>query len=70
MLHSRKFVKKTRRGGIVTSVREHYLREDIACGSAACQPCGLLARTLAAEAASVGAYIDGVIVLLCVCVCE
>lgn len=39
MLTSKSFVKKTRRGGIIKVVREHYLRDDIWCGSAACDKC-------------------------------
>ena len=33
------FIKKTRRGNIVKVVREHYLRDDIWCGSPLCQLC-------------------------------
>lgn len=39
MLTSRSFVKKTRKGGVMKVVREHYLRDDIWCGSAACTKC-------------------------------
>ncbi|XP_041467167.1 exosome complex exonuclease RRP44-like [Lytechinus variegatus] len=39
MLTSRSFVKKTRKGGVMKVVREHYLRDDIWCGSAACSKC-------------------------------
>ncbi|XP_027569334.1 exosome complex exonuclease RRP44 [Pipra filicauda] len=39
MLTSRTFVKRTRAGAVVKVVREHYLREDIACGAAACRLC-------------------------------
>ncbi|XP_028655451.2 exosome complex exonuclease RRP44 [Erpetoichthys calabaricus] len=39
MLKSKTFVKKTRSGGIMKIVREHYLRDDIYCGSAACSVC-------------------------------
>ena len=31
------FIKKTRRGNIIKVVREHYLRDDIWCGSPLCQ---------------------------------
>eukprot|EP00003_Mantamonas_plastica_P018920 TRINITY_DN3089_c0_g2_i1.p3 TRINITY_DN3089_c0_g2~~TRINITY_DN3089_c0_g2_i1.p3 ORF type:complete len:102 (+),score=29.02 TRINITY_DN3089_c0_g2_i1:155-460(+) len=41
MLASRSFVKKTRRGGIVRVVREHYMRDDIWCGSMICDVCGI-----------------------------
>ncbi|CAB1443589.1 unnamed protein product [Pleuronectes platessa] len=39
MLKSKTFVRKTRSGGVVKIVREHYLREDIWCGSEACTEC-------------------------------
>lgn len=32
-------MKKTRKGGIIKVVREHYLRDDIACGIARCGLC-------------------------------
>ncbi|KAM9847835.1 exosome complex exonuclease RRP44 [Aulostomus maculatus] len=39
MLKSKTFVKKTRSGGVMKIVREHYLRDDIWCGSEACHEC-------------------------------
>lgn len=39
MLKSKTFVKKTRSGGVVKIVREHYLRDDIWCGSELCTEC-------------------------------
>ncbi|XP_034040976.1 exosome complex exonuclease RRP44 isoform X2 [Thalassophryne amazonica] len=39
MLKSKTFVKKTRSGGVMKIVREHYLRDDIWCGSEACRKC-------------------------------
>lgn len=39
MLKSKVFVKKTRRGKVVKVVREHYLRDDIWCGSKTCTQC-------------------------------
>uniref|UniRef100_A0A3Q1EBU8 Protein DIS3 homolog n=1 Tax=Acanthochromis polyacanthus TaxID=80966 RepID=A0A3Q1EBU8_9TELE len=39
MLKSKTFVKKTRSGGVMKVVREHYLRDDIWCGSEACTEC-------------------------------
>lgn len=36
MLHSKSFVKKTRRGTVLKVVREHYLRDDISCGATSC----------------------------------
>uniref|UniRef100_A0A3Q2Q0V1 DIS3 homolog, exosome endoribonuclease and 3'-5' exoribonuclease n=1 Tax=Fundulus heteroclitus TaxID=8078 RepID=A0A3Q2Q0V1_FUNHE len=39
MLKSKTFVKKTRSGGVLKVVREHYLRDDIWCGSETCAEC-------------------------------
>lgn len=39
MLKSKTFVKKTRSGGILKIVREHYLRDDITCGFQGCKEC-------------------------------
>lgn len=39
MLNSKTFVKKTRKGGVVKVVREHYLRDDIGCGIESCSVC-------------------------------
>ena len=39
MLKSKTFVKKTRKGGIVKVVREHYLRDDVWCGAQHCTTC-------------------------------
>lgn len=39
MLKSKTFVKKTRSGGVMKIVREHYLRDDIWCGSESCTEC-------------------------------
>eukprot|EP00127_Corallochytrium_limacisporum_P001283 Clim_evm8s49 gene=Clim_evmTU8s49 len=39
MFRSKQFVKKTRKGNIVSVAREHYLRDDISCGSKACETC-------------------------------
>ncbi|XP_065222316.1 exosome complex exonuclease RRP44 [Planococcus citri] len=39
MLTSKIFLKKTKRGNILKIVREHYLRDDIGCGSFACDQC-------------------------------
>ncbi|XP_075708446.1 exosome complex exonuclease RRP44 [Rhinoderma darwinii] len=39
MLKSKTFVKKTRSGGILKIVREHYLRDDITCGCHGCDEC-------------------------------
>lgn len=40
MLKSKVFVKKTRKGGIMKVVREHYLRDDVWCGASHCMNCG------------------------------
>uniref|UniRef100_A0A8C3ANB8 Exosome complex exonuclease RRP44 n=1 Tax=Cyclopterus lumpus TaxID=8103 RepID=A0A8C3ANB8_CYCLU len=39
MLKSKTFMKKTRSGGVMKIVREHYLRDDIWCGSEICTEC-------------------------------
>ncbi|KAH8278565.1 hypothetical protein KR018_005241 [Drosophila ironensis] len=35
----REFTRKTKRGNILKIVREHYLRDDIGCGSELCRQC-------------------------------
>lgn len=42
MLTSKTFFKKTKKGGVTKINREHYLRDDIACGSVLCDKCGRL----------------------------
>ncbi|WAR11579.1 RRP44-like protein, partial [Mya arenaria] len=39
MLTNKIFLKKTKKGSILKIVREHYLRDDISCGSALCEKC-------------------------------
>jgi len=39
MLKLKTFIRKTRRGKILKVVREHYLRDDLACGIAECKLC-------------------------------
>ncbi|KAJ8302790.1 hypothetical protein KUTeg_019186 [Tegillarca granosa] len=39
MLTTKTFIKKTKKGGILKIVREHYLRDDITCGSEICEKC-------------------------------
>lgn len=39
MLTSRTFLKRTRGGSVLKVVREHYLRDDVACGVPACPLC-------------------------------
>ncbi|KAM9319486.1 exosome complex exonuclease RRP44 [Gastrophryne carolinensis] len=39
MLKSKTFMKKTRSGGVLKIVREHYLRDDITCGCHGCSDC-------------------------------
>ena len=39
MIRTKTFVKKTKKGGILKIVREHYLRDDIWCGSSLCDSC-------------------------------
>lgn len=53
MLTSKIFVKKTRRGTVMRTVREHYLRDDITCGSSICTVCSNSNMCLEAEPSSV-----------------
>lgn len=39
MLRSKVFVKKTRKGGVMKIVREHYLRDDVWCRASHCRNC-------------------------------
>lgn len=39
MLTNKVFIKKTKSGGVLKIVREHYLRDDISCGSPLCCLC-------------------------------
>ncbi len=39
MLRQKSFIRLTRKGHIVKLVREHYLRDDVYCGSILCQRC-------------------------------
>lgn len=39
MLHKRTSFKKTKKGNVLRVTREHYLRDDIGCGSEACSEC-------------------------------
>ena len=41
MLKSKVFMKRTRRGGVLKVVREHYLRDDIWCGTGICTQCNI-----------------------------
>ncbi|XP_034253802.1 exosome complex exonuclease RRP44 [Thrips palmi] len=41
MLTTKTFLRKTKRGNILKIVREHYLRDDIWCGSSLCKNCSL-----------------------------
>ncbi|KAL1924470.1 uncharacterized protein VTP21DRAFT_4124 [Calcarisporiella thermophila] len=43
MLRSKAFVKRTRKGNVVKVVKEHYLRDDIACGVDGCTLCPTIA---------------------------
>lgn len=50
MLKSKTFVKKTRSGGVMKVVREHYLRDDIWCGSESCTECKQESKVLQKDA--------------------
>ncbi|KAL3629670.1 Exosome complex exonuclease RRP44 A [Castilleja foliolosa] len=53
MLQSKSFVKKTRQGKVVKVVREHYLRDDIYCGSPLCTVCDVAAARLSPTASTI-----------------
>lgn len=38
-VHEKVFVRKSRRGNVQVVAREHYLRDDLACGSRSCSKC-------------------------------
>eukprot|EP00898_Chlorokybus_atmophyticus_P008814 jgi/Chlat1/8934/Chrsp94S08251 len=63
MLHSKAFVKKTRGGKVVKVVKEHYLRDDIACGSPLCRVCDRTAARLGVESTSQYLVVDTNVVL-------
>ncbi|PWY99671.1 putative DIS3 3`-5` exoribonuclease required for 3` end formation of 5.8S rRNA [Testicularia cyperi] len=50
----RKYFRKTARGKILKILRERYLRDDIACGSSACQSCQPLHAAFQHEAEQFG----------------
>ncbi|XP_065176538.1 exosome complex exonuclease RRP44-like [Sycon ciliatum] len=49
MLLTKSFVKKTKKGGVVKVVREHYLRDDIWCGCLCCDACQATEKCLESE---------------------
>lgn len=49
MLKSKTFVKKTRKGGVMKIVREHYLRDDVCCGVVDCPRCSQTEPVLEAK---------------------
>ena len=53
MLKSKKFVKKTKRGAVLTVTAEHYLRRDIWCSHERCAVCKVRAA-LAPTCRSIG----------------
>ena len=53
MLKKHSFVKKTRAGKVVKVVREHYLRDDITCGSLACTRCAHLTTPVLGPATTI-----------------
>ena len=50
MLRTKAFVKRSKKGGVVKVVREHYLRDDITCGCALCSVCQQENATIPATA--------------------
>ncbi|NXK87714.1 RRP44 exonuclease, partial [Formicarius rufipectus] len=65
MLTSRTFVRRTRAGAVVKVVREHYLREDIPCGAAACRLCHAGSGTAGSGTAALEARPSGAASCLC-----
>lgn len=66
MHRQRVFHRLTRRGKVLKVVREHYLRDDIGCGSASCELCAQLSwasETTESAQLSVGPYRHQYIVL-------
>ncbi|KAH0953363.1 hypothetical protein HN011_004299 [Eciton burchellii] len=55
MLTTKVFFRKTRGGNIFKTVREHYLRDDIYCGSKACQKCKSKPRDMILDEENAGA---------------
>ncbi|OAE18374.1 hypothetical protein AXG93_1783s1030 [Marchantia polymorpha subsp. ruderalis] len=53
MLQSKAYVKKTRHGRVLKVVREHYLRDDIACGTITCTACDNSKACLSASPAPI-----------------
>ena len=49
MRRTSNFTKKTRSGKILTIAREHYLRDDLYCGSAACKTSDTTSNACAAS---------------------
>ncbi|XJO75197.1 hypothetical protein BDV3_005914 [Batrachochytrium dendrobatidis] len=39
MLHSKSFVRKTKKGSVIKVIKEHYLRDDLYCGVPKCKHC-------------------------------
>ncbi|XP_065058694.1 exosome complex exonuclease RRP44-like [Rhopilema esculentum] len=58
MLKTKVFIKKTRKGGIVKIVREHYLRDDVGCGAEQCDTCVLNKRALSKNPQSFSTLCD------------
>lgn len=53
MLHNKSFVKKTKSGRVMKQVREHYLRDDIYCGTSICKKCDSSVARLSASTSSI-----------------
>ncbi|KAL5063563.1 hypothetical protein RYX36_025300 [Vicia faba] len=53
MLHNKSFVKKTKGGKVMKQVREHYLRDDIYCGTPSCTVCDSSGARLSDSASTI-----------------
>ncbi|KAH6569232.1 hypothetical protein BASA50_002851 [Batrachochytrium salamandrivorans] len=48
MLHSKSFVRKTKKGSVIKVLKEHYLRDDLYCGIPGCKHCPSIQSLLSA----------------------
>lgn len=55
-LRAKSFIKRTKKGNVIKVIKEHYLRDDIWCSSAACESCGHTDPILSSSPRSTEAY--------------
>lgn len=56
MLHSKAFSRKTKRGTIIKTVKEHYLRDDLYCSLPQCKVCPPQTTTISATPRSTTSF--------------